>query len=491
MKRKIVSVFLALCMALMVIPLSSLSVFASTSGDFEYDIYSESEKTCVIVDYKGSAEQIVIPSSLDGYTVIAIDSLGGYHFNTKSVFIPETVKNIYGNPFSYCTELEIIQLAENNVDFCIVNDALFSKDMKYLYAYPAQNANRKQFVIPENTEVIEAGAFEYSQLENIYIPNTVMSIGGSAFSDCYYLKSIKIPESITNLNSYMFYNCENLTEIILPNTLENIGRAVLYGTPYYNNAENWDNGLLYYGDYLLDADENLQGDVILKSGTKVVAEAAFLQSTEITSIEIPNGVKYLQDDTFGNCCNLERIIIPESITYIAYSAFWSCDKVTVYGYRDSEAELYTGYKNIPFIALPKLNLDESNKKILNVKNATVENTIISLRQSFPEAEKITVLKENGIQVTDLSTPCENGMNFVIQLADSSTLVYSIQKYISGDINGDGKVSAIDARIALQYNAGNKSLTAEQLAAADVNGDGKVSAIDARWILQAVAGNRTL
>lgn len=70
-------------------------------------------------------------------------------------------------------------------------------------------------------------------------------------------------------------------------------------------------------------------------------------------------------------------------------------------------------------------------------------------------------------------------------------VLEILKAVPGDINGDGKVSAIDARIALQYNAGNKELTAEQLAAADVNGDGKVSAIDARWILQAVAGNRTL
>ena len=67
----------------------------------------------------------------------------------------------------------------------------------------------------------------------------------------------------------------------------------------------------------------------------------------------------------------------------------------------------------------------------------------------------------------------------------------ILKAVPGDINGDGKVSAIDARIALQYNAGNKELTAEQLAAADVNGDGKVSAIDARWILQAVAGNREI
>ena len=61
----------------------------------------------------------------------------------------------------------------------------------------------------------------------------------------------------------------------------------------------------------------------------------------------------------------------------------------------------------------------------------------------------------------------------------------------GDVNGDGKLSAIDARWALQYSAGNRELTETQIAAADANGDGKISAIDARWILQASAGNRVL
>ena len=63
--------------------------------------------------------------------------------------------------------------------------------------------------------------------------------------------------------------------------------------------------------------------------------------------------------------------------------------------------------------------------------------------------------------------------------------------VMGDVNGDGKYSAIDARWTLQYSAGNKEFTDDQIAAADVNGDGKVSAIDARWILQASAGNRVL
>lgn len=61
---------------------------------------------------------------------------------------------------------------------------------------------------------------------------------------------------------------------------------------------------------------------------------------------------------------------------------------------------------------------------------------------------------------------------------------------SGDVNGDGKVNAIDARFILQSASGERILTAEQAACADVNGDGKINAIDARWILQIASGERT-
>ena len=61
----------------------------------------------------------------------------------------------------------------------------------------------------------------------------------------------------------------------------------------------------------------------------------------------------------------------------------------------------------------------------------------------------------------------------------------------GDVNGDGKITAVDARWALQAASGTRTLTAEQLQQANVNGDNKVTAVDARWILQAASGIREL
>ena len=61
--------------------------------------------------------------------------------------------------------------------------------------------------------------------------------------------------------------------------------------------------------------------------------------------------------------------------------------------------------------------------------------------------------------------------------------------IKGDVNGDGKINAIDALWVRQSSAGVRVLTEQQKAAADVNGDGKINAIDALWITQKSAGVR--
>lgn len=62
------------------------------------------------------------------------------------------------------------------------------------------------------------------------------------------------------------------------------------------------------------------------------------------------------------------------------------------------------------------------------------------------------------------------------------------EYKVGDVNGDGKVGAVDARLILQHVAKTRELSAAELARADIvgNGDG-VKATDARKVLQIVAG----
>ncbi len=82
-----------------------------------------------------------------------------------------------------------------------------------------------------------------------------------------------------------------------------------------------------------------------------------------------------------------------------------------------------------------------------------------------------------------------GLNYLLQTGSEKVLA-SEAVARKGDVNFDGSVTAIDARICLQTvvssGSGLSSLL-PQGRAGDVNGDGVVSALDARAILQDVAG----
>ncbi len=62
----------------------------------------------------------------------------------------------------------------------------------------------------------------------------------------------------------------------------------------------------------------------------------------------------------------------------------------------------------------------------------------------------------------------------------------------GDVNADGRISAIDARQCLQIVAENQTyIDVKQKKTADMNGDGMISALDARKILQVASGLTTM
>lgn len=84
-------------------------------------------------------------------------------------------------------------------------------------------------------------------------------------------------------------------------------------------------------------------------------------------------------------------------------------------------------------------------------------------------------------------------NKIIAAILTLTLVFSsafmlagAQDIMLGDLNGDERVTAMDARIALRASASLEKLSDEQMLAADVNFDKKVNAIDARLILRAAS-----
>ena len=95
--------------------------------------------------------------------------------------------------------------------------------------------NLKTIVIPESVTSIGQSAFsDCSSLTSITIPNSVTSIGQGAFQNCSGLTSITIPEGVTSISNYTFGSCSSLKTINYTGTEEQWNAI--------NKGDNWNDG---------------------------------------------------------------------------------------------------------------------------------------------------------------------------------------------------------------------------------------------------------
>jgi hypothetical protein len=91
------------------------------------------------------------------------------------------------------------------------------------YSVNGYNGSSTDVVIPatyEGLPVTNIGdaAFSYGTLMSVTIPDSVTSIGVSAFYGCSSLTSVTIPDSVTNISHYAFHYCSSLTSVTFENT---------------------------------------------------------------------------------------------------------------------------------------------------------------------------------------------------------------------------------------------------------------------------------
>ena len=147
-------------------------------------------------------------SAFDGCTDLAsitipnsVTSIGDYAFNwcksLTSITIPDSVTSIGLDVFSACTNLASINVSEKNENYSSIDGIFFNKNITELIKYPAAKT-----------------ISEYS------VPNSVTSIGNSAFASCENLASITIPNSVTSIGLDAFMQCKNLANIYYKGTEE-------------------------------------------------------------------------------------------------------------------------------------------------------------------------------------------------------------------------------------------------------------------------------
>ena len=165
-----------------------------------------------------------------------------------------------------------------------------------------------------------------SSLTSVDIPNSVTSIGYSAFYGCSSLTSVDIPNSVTSIGNYAFCNCSSLTSVTIPNSVTSIGYCAFY---YCNNLSsiNIPNSVTSIGTWAFAECSNLNS-ISIGSGVISIGANAFYHCTGLDSIELPNNITTIGRNCFDSCINLTTVNIPTSLTIIDTSLFIYCTSLT-------------------------------------------------------------------------------------------------------------------------------------------------------------------
>lgn len=253
-------------------PIEGLYALAVEGGYLYFDKSNQTIRGC-----DSTVTNLVIPELIDG---VEPRSVYGFAFSNNSTLtslsLPGTITYIDDCAFRFCTALKEID---------------FSEGLKY----------------------IDHSAFVgCTALETIVLPNTLTNIGMNAFNDCTALANIKLGKNVTWIWDSAFDN-----------------------TAYMSNPSNWEDGLLYLGNWLLSVGENLE-EIHIKAGTVGVAEWSTDGSKDTCRVvTFPGSMRYICDSAFKGYTQLTEVVFPKNIVDCGFYAFMDCPNLTAaYFYGD-------------------------------------------------------------------------------------------------------------------------------------------------------------
>ena len=245
----------------------------------------------------------------------------------SSIEIPTSVKSIGNNAFEGCslTSIEI----PSSVTQIGVSAFCSCRRLKTVKIGDSNSANGCSTVISER-------AFDScTEIESIFLGNSITSIGECAFIGCTSLTSLSIPNSVTSIGEYAFYNLKSLTSVSIPKSVTSID-----ANPFAN-CPSLESIIVEEGNEKYNSSGDCNAIIETSSGTLIAG---------CMNTVIPKTIKAIGFTAFSGCVGLSSVTIPSTVTSIGNYAFFGCTNLsTVYSeitdFFDIPTNVFKGSEN--------------------------------------------------------------------------------------------------------------------------------------------------
>lgn len=223
----------------------------------------------------------------------------------------------------------------------------------------------KNIIIPSShrgkkVAYISNNVFSGSDIESVELPDSIVSIGESAFSECKNLKSVSFGKGLEYIGLFafkgcaslekaefnspvkdftasVFLECEKLGEITFPETADfTVADRVVFSkdkTVAVWSPKDVDlakfafpDTVKKYGMFFFYGHDEIK-NFTFPEGTQTIERGVLAYCKNLTEVTLPEGVKKLDHNAFFSCSSLKSINLPASITSIGDYEFSSKELV--------------------------------------------------------------------------------------------------------------------------------------------------------------------
>lgn len=253
-----------------------------------------------------------------------------YGIKLTCITLPGTLTSIESGVFDGCAFKEVyytgkieswskikFESLSSNPMYNCVDDAKFyilKKDYEY-YGYKEP----KDIIVSSEVGNLTYTFCNFKSIENVYLPDSVKTIGDYTFKGCNSLKSINITNNIENIGKYAFKDCIAIKEIEVPNNVKTIGIGAFEGCtslesitlPFIGGTKTENTIFAYiFGRTSQWGENDIPSSVktiVITEGIEEITDYAFNGLSYVENIVVPLTVTKIKEDVFHKCYNLKSV----------------------------------------------------------------------------------------------------------------------------------------------------------------------------------------